>query len=553
MSSGGASAVSGEGFEGYQTPSSPRVWISIGDPYGGCLVYLSSYSVPWLDSYDLAACEAFCDRITTCMFVDLFYEFNSDAAHNPQIKCTAYGDVHSAAEKTNFGGQRLLPPPAGKSYIQQSVGYASGSLADPPVPDGYEFVFGPTNVYGFCVPRQHYVPTDASTNTGQGNLQVTYSRGYKRITYLPDGSFESYIDCDGCWTLVNPNWLPTSPPGGDFDAELFYRPAWAHTGHSFAILASGFGSGAFAGTLTPKAPLNTVAGKQYLITFFQQSMGLDSQDAVAEVQWNGATVLTINLGFQIFPNLTSFQHLHPTLITSSDFTCPHFTRDSWLDPNSHGRLVTIIHATTVARFIEDFNGDLNIVPDMITNRGSHSSENSTSSISILDFADDLEDKVWERPSPGQCFVPIPQTATGTATPTLLANPGDDSRRAIQREAESTSNTAEIEEMEAEVRKLAKRAEGYDSDDHTKMKTKKPLLEDELFQLDLLLDDYCKRTFPGSSPLPKKKSTIKLESPLSLKRTPSLPAEPPRGLVFQHDGVSMYPSRISTERHSRIGS
>ncbi|TFK73176.1 hypothetical protein BDN72DRAFT_855015 [Pluteus cervinus] len=241
-------------------------------------------------------------------FVNLFYEFNSDAAHNPQIKCAAYGDVHPAAEKTNFGGQQLLPPPAGKSYIQQSVGYASGSLADPPVPDGYDLpilqylatlVSGNPTTYTCAM---YYVPADAltATNTGQGNLQVTYSRGYRRITYLPDGSFESCVDCDSCWTLVNPNCLPTSPPGGDFDAELFYRPAWAHTGHSFAILGSGFGSDAFAGTLTPKAPLNTVAGKQYLITFFQQSMGLDSQDAVAEAQWNGATVLTINPGFQAY-------------------------------------------------------------------------------------------------------------------------------------------------------------------------------------------------------------------------------------------------------------
>ncbi|TFK68761.1 hypothetical protein BDN72DRAFT_897895 [Pluteus cervinus] len=308
-----------------------------------------------LNSYDLAACEAFCDGITTCVFVNLFYEFNSDAAHNPQIKCAAYGDVHSAAEKTNFGGQQLLPLPAGKSYIQQSVGYASGSLADPPVPDGYELVFGPTNgannapgYMGFafldkydvqacanlCNTRgpdpnggacqyfniwralvngspttytcaMYYVPTDASTatNTGQGNLQVTYSRGYRRITYLPDGGFESYVDCDGCWTLVNPNWLPTSPPGGDFDAELYYRPAWAHTGHSFAILGSGFGSDAFAGTLTPKAPLNTVAGKQYLITFFQQSTwvsGPAADAAFVEVHWNGATVLTINPGFQAY-------------------------------------------------------------------------------------------------------------------------------------------------------------------------------------------------------------------------------------------------------------
>ena len=56
-----------------------------------------------------------------------------------------YADVHSAAEKTNRGGQQLAPPPAGLTYIQQSSGYALKKLVDPAVPDGYELVFGPKN------------------------------------------------------------------------------------------------------------------------------------------------------------------------------------------------------------------------------------------------------------------------------------------------------------------------------------------------------------------------------------------------------------------------
>ncbi len=77
------------------------------------------------------------------VFVNIFYEYNSDATYNPQIKCAAYGDIHSAAEKTNFGGQQALPLPAGLTYIQQSAGYAADTLVDPPAPDGYEYVFGP--------------------------------------------------------------------------------------------------------------------------------------------------------------------------------------------------------------------------------------------------------------------------------------------------------------------------------------------------------------------------------------------------------------------------
>jgi hypothetical protein len=51
--------------------------------------------------------------------------------------------VHSAAEKTNFGGQQLEPLPAGLTYIQQSSGYSAKNLVEPAVPDGYECVFGP--------------------------------------------------------------------------------------------------------------------------------------------------------------------------------------------------------------------------------------------------------------------------------------------------------------------------------------------------------------------------------------------------------------------------
>lgn len=61
------------------------------------------------------------------------------------LKCALYGDIHTAAEKTNLGGQQLLPPPAGLTYITNSTGWAANSLAEPAVPSGYEYVFGPVN------------------------------------------------------------------------------------------------------------------------------------------------------------------------------------------------------------------------------------------------------------------------------------------------------------------------------------------------------------------------------------------------------------------------
>ena len=84
------------------------------------------------------------------VFVNLYYEFNNELLDNvfsehSNLKCVAYADIHTANEKTNWGGQQSLPSPAPVTYIQQSSGYALTSLVNPPTPDGYELVFGPTD------------------------------------------------------------------------------------------------------------------------------------------------------------------------------------------------------------------------------------------------------------------------------------------------------------------------------------------------------------------------------------------------------------------------
>jgi hypothetical protein len=58
------------------------------------------------------------------VFVNLYYEFNNYLldfvfSEESNLKCVAYADIHSAAEKTNFGGQASYPQ-AG-SYIFSSV------------------------------------------------------------------------------------------------------------------------------------------------------------------------------------------------------------------------------------------------------------------------------------------------------------------------------------------------------------------------------------------------------------------------------------------------
>jgi len=81
------------------------------------------------------------------VFVNLYYEFNNPGldAGSSNLKCAAYADTHTAAEKTNVGGQQQAPPPAGLTFIQQSSGFSSKTLVDPADPEGYELVFGPTN------------------------------------------------------------------------------------------------------------------------------------------------------------------------------------------------------------------------------------------------------------------------------------------------------------------------------------------------------------------------------------------------------------------------
>lgn len=152
-------------------------------------------------------------------------------------------------------------------------------------------------------PKQYFIPADASTavNTGQGNLQVTFSRGYKRTNLVIDGGFEDFNECDEfCFDTQDANWIGTSPPGGTDDATIFFFQAFAHTGNAVALLGSANANDALAGTLTPAKPLATLPGMQYSIGFFQASSfapPAQEQPAFIDVQWNGVTIQTIRPGF----------------------------------------------------------------------------------------------------------------------------------------------------------------------------------------------------------------------------------------------------------------
>ena len=64
------------------------------------------------------------DSLPLLVFVNLYYEFNNPGLVTSNLKCVVYSINHTAAEKTNLGGQQLAPLPAGLTYIQQSSGYS---------------------------------------------------------------------------------------------------------------------------------------------------------------------------------------------------------------------------------------------------------------------------------------------------------------------------------------------------------------------------------------------------------------------------------------------
>ncbi|KAG6890660.1 hypothetical protein C0992_000230, partial [Termitomyces sp. T32_za158] len=312
-------------------------------------------------TYNVPACLAFCDVTPGCVFVNLYYELNNPLldfvfTEKSNLKCAAYGDTHTASEKTNFGGQQLAPLPAPASYIARSSGWSVDALVGAPVPDGYELVFGPTdganNAPGYmgfafidkydasacaalCNARDadthggacayfniwralvdgvpttytcafYYIPTDASTavNYGQGSLKVTYSRGYRRTSLAVDGGFEGFTCASAdefCFAGSSGAWNGTSGAGGTLDASVFHYAGYARSGAGVGLLGSANGVDTLSGTLSPALGLQTVAGRRYLVTFFANTLyaGAEAEaGAYVDVLWNGDVAQSMRIGYR---------------------------------------------------------------------------------------------------------------------------------------------------------------------------------------------------------------------------------------------------------------
>ncbi|KAH6883641.1 hypothetical protein BKA70DRAFT_1377997 [Coprinopsis sp. MPI-PUGE-AT-0042] len=288
-----------------------------------------TYTVVSNATYNVADCLNFCTRVDGCVFVNLYYEHNNygldfEVSEKSNLKCVAFAEVHTAQEKTNVGGQQSYPAPAPLTYITQSSGWALKSIADPDTPEGYNLYtnrtrptrhlyldfalldkydvaacarlcneHAPSTEGGSCqffniwrasvnhVPKtytctMYTLPTDQGTATyaGEGELKVSFSRGYSRKNFAFDGGFEAYAGCVGCFDESYDNWV--------------------------ALLGSAIGNDALPGTLSPAAPLTTVPGKEYQISFWQNSAYSGptfQKDAWFEVIWNGKVIQTFRPGY----------------------------------------------------------------------------------------------------------------------------------------------------------------------------------------------------------------------------------------------------------------
>ncbi|KAF8951215.1 hypothetical protein BDZ97DRAFT_1032046 [Flammula alnicola] len=258
------------------------------------------------------------------------------------------------APKTDFAAIEaalLSSGPDSLSKTTHAIASQPDADPDPATPDSFNFVFGPTNgatgapgFMGFtliddynvetcaqlCKSRDpdasggacqffniwlaiengtatqttcafYFLPTDISTatNLGTDQLQVSESRGYARITLIPDGGFEGFtcVCCPGhpfCSTTSYAAWTVLTDSVAGSPTEIL-RLTGTHTGFVFATL--GFFSAGNPGLLAPTAqPLATIAGKVYVITLFLRVIGVASDGVTPAtgfgVMWNGAVVFT---------------------------------------------------------------------------------------------------------------------------------------------------------------------------------------------------------------------------------------------------------------------
>ncbi|KAL1306239.1 hypothetical protein AAFC00_004329 [Neodothiora populina] len=86
-----------------------------------------------LKSYDASACAAACNKISSCVFFNIYYERNPDSNNNPidVIKCSMYLMFQHNTTATNVGQWR------GKFHVVITGSNGYNKAATPVAPDGY--------------------------------------------------------------------------------------------------------------------------------------------------------------------------------------------------------------------------------------------------------------------------------------------------------------------------------------------------------------------------------------------------------------------------------
>ncbi|CAO1626098.1 unnamed protein product [Jaminaea pallidilutea] len=105
-------------------------------------VFRGNETVSWPDF--TTQCAAFCDRTSKCVSWNLYQEYNNQLldhvfSEHSNVKCALFGDVATADEMTNKGGQYFAGYDK-PNYITQSTVFTKTSLPVPQTPSGYDLV-----------------------------------------------------------------------------------------------------------------------------------------------------------------------------------------------------------------------------------------------------------------------------------------------------------------------------------------------------------------------------------------------------------------------------
>ncbi|KAK7044217.1 hypothetical protein VNI00_007939 [Paramarasmius palmivorus] len=223
--------------------------------------------------------------------------------------------------------------------------FAAAALPEPDVPAGYELAFGPLNASSsapgymgfvfidsydpevcsdFCKVRDfdatgglcqffnlyqatvnknsttftcalYFLSTDNSTatNTGDATVTITESRGYRRISAVENGTFET-LACTPpaitCSATNSGGWVGTTDT-----AVIVHDATLAHFGSGAVSLGSLSGNTTNSGKISTPV-LHTTAGLPYALGFFHTNTlrnAVNASSGVVNVTWNGIVIDTL--------------------------------------------------------------------------------------------------------------------------------------------------------------------------------------------------------------------------------------------------------------------